>query len=253
MGAGMGGMMKQMGVPPRKEIYPSLMAMPALTPEKRAEVEQLAHDRMKAGAALMSAGLDKMGGATSEEDYLEMQEASAQVRQGILQFESGLAAHRALSEGEAPRNVALEWFKRDMNLLPFADIETSHGLLGLSWFHYFTMALLTAFAFAMLAMYYFKMRRATALFGRIEPDAGSPPPGSSPPIGGAAGPSAASGGKPGGSPELAAPPKAESPGGKAPAPPQAGEPPPPAVPARSSGASPAPSPTATLIGPKEVS
>lgn len=192
MAAGMGEMMKQMGVPPRKELYPSLMAMPPLTPEKRAEVEQLAHERMKAGAALMSSGLEKMGGSTSDEDYLKMQDAAALVRQGILQFESGLAAHRALSGGEAPRNVALEWFKRDMNLLPFADIEPSHGLFGLSWFHYFTMALLIAFAFAMLAMYFFKMRRATALFGRLEPDSGRPPPGSSPPLGGAAGFSAAS-------------------------------------------------------------
>ena len=192
MAAGMGEMMKQMGVPPRKEIYPSLMVIPALTPEKRAEVEQLAHERMKAGAALMSSGLEKMGGSTSDEDYLKMQDAAALVRQGILQFESGLAAHRALSGGEAPRNVALEWFKRDMNLLPFADIESSHGLFGLSWFHYFTMVLLIAFALAMLAMYFFKMRRATALFGRLEPDSGRPPPGSSAPLGGTSGSSTAS-------------------------------------------------------------
>ncbi len=145
MGAGMGDMMKQMGVPPRKELYPALMAMPPLTPEKRGEVEQLAHDRMKSGAALMSSGLDKMGGASSDDDYFKMQDASAQVRQGILQFESGLAAHRALSEGKSPQTVALDWFKRDMNLLPIADIETPHGLFGLSWFHYFTMAPLLGF------------------------------------------------------------------------------------------------------------
>ncbi len=139
MAAGMGEMMKQMGVPPRKELYPSLMAMPPLTPEKRAEVEQLAHERMKAGAALMSSGLEKMGGSTSDEDYLKMQDAAALVRQGILQFESGLAAHRALSGGEAPRNVALEWFKRDMNLLPFrtsslhTDCSGFPGFTTLRW------------------------------------------------------------------------------------------------------------------------
>jgi len=36
----------------------------------------------------------------------------------------------------------------------------------------------------MVAMYFFKMRRAAALFGRLEADKGSPPPGSSPPLAG---------------------------------------------------------------------
>jgi len=33
-------------------------------------------------------------------------------------------------------------------------------------------------------MYFFKMRRAAALFGRIEADKGSPPPGSAPELAG---------------------------------------------------------------------
>ena len=48
---GMGEMMKEMGKPPPKELYPLLMDMPDQPPEQRAEVEQLAHERMKAGAA----------------------------------------------------------------------------------------------------------------------------------------------------------------------------------------------------------
>lgn len=52
----------------------------------------------------------------------------------------------------------------------------------LSIMHLFTMVLLVAFALAMLALYFFKMRRAAALFGRIESDGGSPPPGSALPL-----------------------------------------------------------------------
>ena len=52
------------------------------------------------------------------------------------------------------------------------------------------MILLVAFALAMVAMYFAKMRRAAALFGRIEADKASPPPGSAPPLVGSAGPSA---------------------------------------------------------------
>ena len=55
MGAAMGEMMKQMGTPPPKELYPTLMAFPdGVTPAERAVIEQLADDHMKTGAALLS-------------------------------------------------------------------------------------------------------------------------------------------------------------------------------------------------------
>ena len=223
---GMSEMMKQMGKPPRKELYPSLMELPDLPPEKRAEVAQLAHERMKQGVALLSSGLEKLSGSTAVDDYSGMQEATAQMRQGLAQFESGLAAKRALAEGKVPRNVALQWFKREMSLASPVVGEEARGVLGLSSFHLLTMALLVAFTFAMLALYFFKMRRAAALFGRIEADAGSPPPGSSPPLGGAAGPSAPPGGK--APPSGGSPPPIATPGADSPAPPPADQAPTPA-------------------------
>jgi hypothetical protein len=39
------------------------------------------------------------------------------------------------------------------------------------------MGLLIAFAFAMVVMYFFKMRRAAALFGRLDPSSRPAPPG----------------------------------------------------------------------------
>lgn len=167
-GGEMGGMMKQMGVPPRKELYPTLMNLPAdLTPEQRTEVERLAHERMETGSALMSSGLEALSGSASGENYRAMQEATVQLRQGIMQFESGLAAHRALSEGTTPQNVALDWFKRDMSLLPAVDIQNPHGLFGLSWFHYLTMFILLAFSCTMIAISFHKMRRAESLVARL--------------------------------------------------------------------------------------
>ena len=53
--------------------------------------------------------------------------------------------------------------------------ERALGLAALAW---------GSFALAMVAMYFFKMRRAAALFGRIEADRKSPPPGSAPPLAG---------------------------------------------------------------------
>ena len=190
MGAGMGEMMKQMGVPPRKEIYPSLMALPdEVTPEERATIEQLAQERMKAGTALMSSGLGKLSDSTSDEDYAAMQQATAQVREGLAQFEAGIAARRVLSEGKLPRNLALDWFKREMSLASPIRSHEPIAFLGIPLIHLFTMVLLIAFALAMVAMYFFKMRRAASLFGRLDPDKNSSPPGSSPPLAGGPGPS----------------------------------------------------------------
>ena len=193
---GMGKMMEGMGKAPPKELYPTLMSLPDLTPEQREQVRGQATERMRSGVALLSNGLDRLGEAAENEDYAAMQEATTQVREALAQFESGLAAKRALAEGKPPRQVALQWFKGEMNLLPPQGVEARGGLFGLSALHFFTMVLLIAFALAMLAMYYFKMRRAAALFGRLDPDSKSPPPkdggGPSPPPGGKEPPSAGS-------------------------------------------------------------
>ena len=83
-------------------------------------------------------------------------------------FESGLAAHRALREGKAPRNVALQWFKRELNIDDSVNVAKSHALLwGMSPFHTSVMAVLVAFAVAMIWMYFFKMRRAASLLEKL--------------------------------------------------------------------------------------
>ncbi|CAN5893112.1 hypothetical protein BH11VER1_BH11VER1_01330 [soil metagenome] len=180
---GMGDMMKSMmGKTPPKELYPTLMALPDLTPEKRKEVEQQASERMRTGTALMGKALDTLNAGTQVNDYAAMHDATIRLREGIGQLESGVAARRALAEGRAPREIALAWFKQEMNLTSPVVNKNSSGVNGLSILHLFTMVLLVAFAFAMLAMYFFKMRRAAALFGRIESDGGSHPPGSAPPL-----------------------------------------------------------------------
>jgi hypothetical protein len=184
---GMGEMMKGMGTPPPKELYPALMALPELSPEQRKQVEAQAGERMHSGTVLMGQALDTLNAGTQSGDYAAMHEATTRMREGIAQLESGIAARRALAEGRAPREVALAWFKQEMNLSPAA--APAHQGAGVTIFHLFTMVLLVAFALAMVAMYFFKMRRAAALFGRIEADKGSPPPGSAPELAGGKPPS----------------------------------------------------------------
>jgi len=178
-GEGMEGMMSSMGVPPPTELYPSLMHLPDLPLEKRAEVQEKAHERMKEGAALLSTALERLSRAAPGDDFAAMQDAVGEMREGVARFESGLAAHRALAEGSAPRNVALQWFKREMNLLPPSPGSVSSGPLGLSWFHFFSMVALIGFATAMIWMYFLKMRRAGALVEALA-SSGNTASGSSP-------------------------------------------------------------------------
>ncbi len=212
---GMGEMMRGMhGVPP-KQLYPTLMSLPSLSPEQRQQVQQQANERMQSGTALMTQALDELAQAEAAGNYTAMHDATSKLHEGMTQLDSGIAARRALAEGKSPRAVALDWFRREMSLVSPAVSEDRHGARGLSAFHLFTMALLIAFALAMLAMYYFKMRRAAALFGRIEPDKGPPPPGSARPLGGSPGPSSSPGGgqarTSGGSPSASATSGAASP------------------------------------------
>jgi len=198
---GMGGMMGQMMAPgssggcrggrcgpdaAQAPIYPTLMTLPALTPEKRAEIEALASRQIKGGVERLASGSESLDRATEANDHAAMQESVERMREGLDELGAGIAAQRVLSEGKSPRNLALAWFKREMNLATPTGNKEPRTLLGVGLFHLFTMALLIAFALAMLGLYFSKMRRATALFRRIEPDTRPPPisgaPGQSSPL-----------------------------------------------------------------------
>ena len=103
-----------------------------LLSEPPVAIEQLARERMKTGAASMSAGLEKLAKSTADEDFSAMQQAAAQMRQGLAEFEAGLAARQVLAEGKAARNLALGWFKREMNLASQIQPETRRTVLGVT-------------------------------------------------------------------------------------------------------------------------
>lgn len=164
---GMGQMMEGMHGPPPNQLYPTLINLPDLPPERREEVQRAAHERMESGTRLMAEGLDLLVRSAPGSDYAAMQDAVAKLREGLARFDSGLAAHRALAEGNDPRALAAQWFKSQMNLPGPPPPAATHGLWGFSWAHLAAMALLIAFAVAMIAMYFLKMRRAAALLRQL--------------------------------------------------------------------------------------
>ncbi|MFC7781336.1 2Fe-2S iron-sulfur cluster-binding protein [Legionella taurinensis] len=163
-GEGMSGMMKNIGTP-SKELYPSLMNLPTLSPEKRLEIQQKAHQRITSGIALMKGGLSELLSASNNNDYAKMQKALEKLREGIAQYESALATLRALTEGKNTRYIALQWFKREMNLLP--SVPQAENILGGPFFHLTIIGLFGLFFLVMIWMYFFKMRRAAALLDHL--------------------------------------------------------------------------------------
>lgn len=167
MSGGMEDMMKQMGVPAPKDIYPSMMELQQMPAEKIAQIKQAAAQRVKEGTDLIDAGQMKLMHAMHANDLAGMQEATSEIKRGQQLLENGLAAQRAINEGKPPGTTAIQWFKQNMNLMPPGEVEQPHGLFGLTWFHYVVMFTLLAFAGTMIWMYFHKMKRANALVARL--------------------------------------------------------------------------------------
>lgn len=174
MGAagGMGEMMKggemgEMMGRPRKEFYPSLMDMPTLSAEQRQSIEAQARARISKGTDEIQSAQDALRHANAAGDTASAEQAASRLRDGLDQVKSGTTTLRALAEGKPPQQIAQDWFKSQLNLVTAAPAHGVGGPLGLSWFHLITMALVTAFGAAMLAIYLMRMRRANALVERL--------------------------------------------------------------------------------------
>jgi ferredoxin-NADP reductase len=162
MGEMMGGMMGR----PRKEFYPSLMALPSLTPEQRQRIEAQARDWISAGTEAIAGAENALRHANAAGDTVGAEQAATRLRDALNQVKSGSTVLRSLAEEKPPQQIALDWFKSEMSLASDGRAHEA-GPLGLSWFHLITMALVTVFAAAMLAIYLLRMRRANALIDRL--------------------------------------------------------------------------------------
>lgn len=163
----MGMMREMMGIRAPKEFYPTLMSLPALAPEHRQTIEAQAR-------AWISIGIDEIASAESDirhamaaRDAASAEQAAQRLRQALNQVSSGTAVLQALTAGKHPQQIAQDWFKEQLNLTTGAPAQPREAPFDLSWFHLITMSLLTAFAGGMLAIYFFRMRRANALVSRL--------------------------------------------------------------------------------------
>ncbi|WP_063683257.1 FAD-binding oxidoreductase [Bradyrhizobium stylosanthis] len=164
MMGGMGGMMGR----PRKEFYPALMDMPALSVDQRSRLEAQARQRISAEADRLAGAEMDLRHAIAGDDIAAADQASRRLRDSLNAVQSGVSALRSLHEGKPPRQIAQAWFRSQMNLPPRRDTaDGDDSAPGVSWFHVTTMALLVLFSLAMLAVYVARMRRANALVERL--------------------------------------------------------------------------------------
>lgn len=181
---GCGGMMGCMGGGPRP-FYASLLDMPALTPDARRFIEAEAERRIGWGSQAITAGQARLHHALAANDPAAVQQATAGVREGLLQLESGTSALRAIETGTPPRQLALAWFRNQL-AVPATEplMVMGDGPWGLSWYHLTTMAFLVAALVGALLIQYARMRRIGGLVERLTPAAPSAPPGPAPAVGG---------------------------------------------------------------------
>jgi len=160
-------MMREMLRPPRKELYPTLIALPEMTSDQRTAVEQAAHERMISGSAEMSRAFDRLVSASRDNDYEAMQSSVGQIREALGRFDSGLAAHRALHEKQAPDMIATDWFKTQMNIAPPIRGEAGIGPFGWSWSHWTGMTLIVGFGMSLLLLNLWRVRRTSQVLAKL--------------------------------------------------------------------------------------
>jgi ferredoxin-NADP reductase len=129
---------------------PLMSSILTLSPENDAARQALAaesHRRMDQGAALAVQAAKEVQSAASMRDVATVEVARARLREAHALFESGAAAHLALSRGADAPKAALDWFRTQMNL-PTANARRDESIwLGATPAHLLlmiTLALITA-------------------------------------------------------------------------------------------------------------
>ena len=89
-----------------------------MTPEARVKIEAEARNRISTGNAALVQAYDDYHRAMMNNDIAAMSAAASRQRVALAELESGTAALRALAESQTPRQVALTWFRSQMNLAP---------------------------------------------------------------------------------------------------------------------------------------
>ena len=181
------------GSPGQKPFYPSLMDLPALTPQARGLIKNEANARLGSGAQQISTGQVGLHKALSAGDLAASQVAMSMVREGLSLAESGASALQGLNSAQPPTRIATTWFTREAGIGDRGEMAMDGGFRDLSWLHILAMITLGLALAAALVLYLARLRRIGGLVQRLTPaakDAGAPAAALGKPVGAAAPPAA---------------------------------------------------------------
>lgn len=171
---GAAGMEHMMAVE-KRQLFPSLIAMPPASDTERQRMAAEAHARMSRGLPLIVGAGDEAMRHFSTRDYEGLRAAASRAREGIDLLDSGLSTHLALAAGRDGPAIALDWFKSQMALSP--PQGNSDGRTGnISPGHLTAMLLLTLLAGGLLALQVARHRRLRAILAVERPSRSAAPP-----------------------------------------------------------------------------
>lgn len=148
-------------------FYASLMEWPKLTDEARRAVRPKALERFNSGMVALSSQESQIHRAMAMNDYAAASAAIGRARESLALAESGSGVLKGLGEGNAPRDLALNWFKRETSLEGVQQMDAQAELAGLSWWHAIGMVGLVAAVIAALVSWRARRRRVAELVERL--------------------------------------------------------------------------------------
>ena len=154
--------------PASRELYPTLTAVPELTPETRATIAKDADQRANRGMRRLNEAIVTLNSVSSGDAGAVTAGALDTLREGIADMETAAAARKALAAGAQPRDIAVSWFKETMNIAPPHAAFEGQRVFGVSWLHLAIMVAGAAITLGLIALYVQRVRGAVALVGRLQ-------------------------------------------------------------------------------------
>lgn len=144
-----------------KPLYTRLLALPHVSDAERHAIADEGRRRMDAGGVLLGRAAKEAQWAASMHDEQALLRVGEMIREGQALLRSGTAAHLALARGPQGSDVALDWFRDEMNV----PSPTAHASpwYGANAGHLLLMTALTLVAFGLAALQVLRRGRARAI------------------------------------------------------------------------------------------
>lgn len=153
--------------PKTTALYPTMINSSQATPAERRLMEQQTLRWTEEGMDTLAQGAAALSLATQGDDVSAIREAGAKIKQGIIKFESGLSTRQALALGQPPAEIAIQWFKSQLQLDTRAPQTQPMRIIGMAPMQFFVCILMLAGIIFSLFIYVRRMRQAYQLLNRI--------------------------------------------------------------------------------------